>query len=195
MFVHGRRHGSRRWSILFGLVMALLVLVSGIPSSCVADDPSSIAYANVTSRFILWGSDEKMIDPQFSLNLFYFNSSMNHTGWYRIHIDDDVYNDTFQGFVSIPFNYNMTEVIGFMEVEINNESVLTARGIVITEGVTAGSVRQGLKEFLISLSPFEWSKKEWHIFYAIITASLLSVLIAYRLVKRYRKFRGVKEIK
>ena len=89
----------------------------------------------------------------------------------------------------------MTEVIQVLEVSINNESVLTATGIIVTEGVTAGSVRQGLKEFLISLSPFEWSKKEWHIFYAIITASLLSVLIAYRLVKRYRKFRGVKEIK
>lgn len=191
MFIRSRRHGY----ILFGLVIVLMVLVSGLSVVCVADDPSSIAYANITSRFILWDNSEKMLDPLFNINLIYFNQTYNNTAWYKIRINQDIYNDTFQGFTTVQFNLNTTEVIQILEVEINNVSVLTATGIIITKGVSKSSVQTGLKEWLISLSPFEWSKKEWDIFYGIIIASLLSVLIAYRIVKRHRKYRGVKEIK
>lgn len=178
------------------LVIVGALLLTGLFSSCaVADDSDNNAYAIITSRFILWDSNEKLLDPHFSIHVFDFNTSVNHTSFYGILINENEYNNSFINHAKINFNMTGIEEIYKLTIAINNKTVMTALDIDIVGGVSENQVKQPYEPFTINLSPLEWSAKEWNIFLAIVGATILGMIFAYRRVKNYRKYRGVREWK
>ena len=187
---------SHRWHrVIILLVLVLVLLVSGLPGRAIGDGLDPNTKIIITSRFVLWDSTEKMIDPIFTIHMFYFNITNNHTAFYVIRINENTYPGIFQVNKSIDFNINYTDVILLIQVDINNETVLSASNIYVTDGITQGGIRRIREPFGITLTPWEWSAKEWNIFFGIFSASLLSILVGYRMVTKYRKHRGVIEIK
>lgn len=179
-----------------GIVMLIGLLVLGsINFNAIADNPNSNTKIILSSRFILWDENEKMIDNDFNINIFYYNITNNHTANYNIKVDELKYNGTFQYFISIPINLTNKEIINSIIVIVNNKTVFNANTILIMEGITGSSVKRGIDEFLISLNPLKWKEMEVNIFAGVIVASLISVFIALRTVKYYRVKLGVREVK
>lgn len=177
------------------ILIGLLVLGSiNFSFNAIADNPNSDTKIILSSRFILWDANEKMIDNNFHINIYYYNISNNHTANYNIYVDELNFNGTFQYFKSIPINLTNKEIINSIVVKINNETVFNANYILIMEGITGRSVRRGFDEFLISLNPLDWEAKEYNIFFGVIVASIISIFIALKTVKHYRVKRGVREV-
>lgn len=192
MFIRQRQHK--------GILVILLVVMGGLQVSvlshyAVADDIATGSYTFITSRFILWDTTEKMIDPTFNINMVYINNSNNHTAYYEIKINDMEYNGSFEMFYTQNITLNNTENIMLFEVKINNITTISAEDINVIKGVNKRGISRSRQPFTINLSPFEWEAMEWNIFLSICTASLISIFIGYRLVLRYRKIRGVREVK
>lgn len=178
------------------MLIGLLVFSSiNFSFNAIADNLDSDTKIILSSRFILWDKNEKMIDNNFNINIIYYNITNNHTTNYDISVDELKYNGTFQYFISIPINLTNKEVINSIIVIVNNKTVFNINYIIIMRGITGNSVKRGISEFLISLNPFEWEAKEYNIFFGVIVASLISVFISLRTVKHYRKKKGVSEVK
>jgi hypothetical protein len=171
------------------------MLVSVSFGESVASDSDSDTKILLTSRFILWDTNEKMIDPEFKIHIVYQNETYNNTGYYKITINQDTYNGTVNNFTTVHILLNNTEVINQLSVSINNHTVYTVNYIVVISGVSKSNVRRSVSEWLISLNPLEWRSKEWNIFFAVIVASFITVPLALRYAKVYRKRKGVVEVK
>lgn len=188
---------KQSWNSNFKRIMVIfLMMVLGLNYfgfSTIAM-PNTISHYNIKSRFILWDENEKMIDNNFTIELFYFNVSNNHTAFYKIQIDNLIYNDTFQVNKNIEIglenNYNIQKFV----IQIDNKTLLDENNIKVISGVTKNSVNRGVSQFTINLSPFQWTVKERNIFYSILTSSLLCIFISFRLLKYYRKKNGIKII-
>lgn len=180
--------------IVLSVVLVMGLLLVGF-SGMVASEPINDSKIILTSRFILWDSQEKMIDKSFVIHIVYHNYSNNHTATYNIDIDELHYNNSFTYYTTIPINLTNKEIINSIVIQVNNITVFNEHYIIIMEGITGNSVKRGISEFLISLNPFEWQAKEYNIFFGVIVASLISVFIALKSVKHYRKKKGVSEVK
>jgi len=176
------------------ILIGMLVLGS-INFNTIADNPDSNTKIILSSRFILWDINEKMIDNDFDINIFYFNKTNNNTAYYNIKVDELNFNGTFENFISISINLTNKEIINIIEVSINNITVFNQHYIIVMEGITGSSVKRGISEFLISLNPFEWQAKEYNIFGSVLVASLIGVFISLKTVKYYRNKKGVSEVK
>ena len=182
------------------LLIVFLMIVSGFNSSSVVSQdileyPEAITI--ISSRFMLWDSNEKLIDPQFSINMFNLNQSVNSTVYYEITINDNITIGTFN--INHTINYDVsdtdTEIIFIMTVKLNNITSLEADNIIIIDGFNSSGISSNREPFLVSFTPWGWSAKEWNIFFAVIVGGLVSSLVSFRLVKRYRKYSGFKVIK
>ena len=184
----------KRKSNLIVIWIVIIILLSGLGINVNAN-PISDSKVILTSRFILWDKYEKMIDNNFTLHLFYNNNTINNTAYYNITLDEYYYSGFIDTYKSFDFNFSNREIIMKITVKIENQTVFSANEIIIVEGITQSHVKRGISEFLISLNPLEWKSKEWNIFYAVIIASLISIVIALRMVRYYKIKKGVTEIK
>ena len=183
----------RRLNLYFvGLAIGLLVIGS---FGSIASEPITDTKILLTSRFILWDEEEKMIDNNFEIHILYFNYTNNNTGNYEITIDNEKFEGIVINYTSIPIYINNSDKINSIIIKVNNNTVYTVSNIYIIKGVSGKSVWKGISEFLISLNPFEWSAKEWNIFFSVVIASLISLPISLRFVKYYKKKHGVRVIK
>jgi len=176
-------------------VLILGMLVSVSLGESVASEPETDTKILLTSRFILWDSNEKMIDPIFDIHILYFNSTFNNTGYYQIRINEYQYNGTVMNYTLVHIVLNNTEMINQLSVSINNHTVYTVNNIIVITGMSQNSIRRIVSDWLISLNPLEWKAKEWNIFFAVIVASLLTVPLALRYARVYNKRKGVTVVK
>lgn len=136
-----------------------------------------------------------MIDDSFTIELYYINQSCNNSCYYHIQIDYEIYNGTMQSYKSMNFNYTNGKIISIILIKINNETILRANNIRVISNVNANGIKRTVSEYTINLSPFEWSKKEWNIFYSLVVSCFISMGISYRGLKYYRKKNGIKIIR
>ena len=160
---------------------------SGVAVSEPIDDSKII----LTSRFLLWDTNEKMIDSDFHIHMFYYNYTYNDTVSYDIRLNQLTYNGTFQYYKDIHIDLNNTERITNLKITFNNETVFDEYDIMVVNQITGSSIQKAISEWLISLNPAEWTAKEWNIFFGVIVASLISIPISLRFIKIYRKRKGV----
>ena len=147
----------------------------------------------IDSTFKLWNINEKALDKNFTVNIWLPGASNNSINNYIIRIDNNVTNGSFNNHFSQSFLVNVS-IIKIIEITVNNKSELVATNIRVISGVTQNQIDRGSSPFTISLLPSQWNKREWRIFFSIMVSSLICSLIAYRLVIKYRKARGVIEI-
>lgn len=166
--------------------MGLLGLMNFRAVAVVPNSPTTF----LTSKFYFNDGKEILIDKNFTIHMLNYNYS-----YYEIEIDELYFNGTFFNYETKNIILENRELILRIIVKINNETSLTYTNIIIMEGLSASGIQRSTSPFTINLSPFEWNKKEWNIFWAVITASLIGILISYRLVLRYRKVRGIRELK
>lgn len=193
MFINGRWRVKTLCVRVVGLILIFGLLASVLGGRAIAQSDVSTKVI-LESRFILWDTNEKMIDPHFYINIFYYNWSDNSTAWYLVNVDGDVRVGAFQYETTLEYYLNNTEMISSISVMVNNKTVMTANTIFITEGITQAGIHRVTRPFTINLTPWEWNAMEWNIFYAIVTASLLSIIMAYRGVRYYRRKKGITEI-
>lgn len=168
----------------------MVVSVSMIAPGVVAE-PYTEATSFIQSRFILWDNTERMIDPAFSVILI----NPNGSAYYEIDIDGNITTGLVNYSEVVDFDYTGQDIIYYLEVKIDNQTVLLAGEIVLLEGLSSSGVARPGSPFTISLAPWEWTEKEWNIVFSIILSSLLAMFIGYRIAKRYRKLHGVKEVR
>lgn len=148
----------------------------------------------IESRFKLWDLNEKMLDKDFNITILYYNQSNNNSFNYKITLDENIYTGNSTYYYSQNFTIDNTDILFKMEIEINNITYLSETGILITSGITQSKIQNSGEPFTINLNPAEWSKKEWNIFFSLMFAGILGMIISYKLVKRIRKKHGVKTI-
>jgi hypothetical protein len=196
MYKNQRRKLKNRNHILILGTLLMIILAIGYNNlKSVAGQSIVDSQILITSRFILWDENEKMIDTKFNINIIYLNQINNNTAYYNITIDNDYYSGIVDKFISIPINASNKSNIGLIMIKVNNETVFTENNIQVLTGVSGKSVSRGLSEYLISLNPFEWRTKEFSIFYGLLVSFFLSIFFAYNLAKYYKKRKGVSEIK
>lgn len=183
----------RRLNLYFvGLAIGLLVIGS---FGSIASESNTDTKILLTSRFILWDTNEKMIDPNFDIHILYFNYTNNNTANYEIIIDNEKWDGIVINYTTVHIYINNSDKINSIIININNNTVYTVNDIVVITGLSGNNVFRAVSEFLISLNPFEWSSKEWNIFFGVVIASLLTLPISLRFVKYYKKKFGVTVIK
>lgn len=192
MFIRNQQHKQQRYFLIGMLVLGMLV--SGVPYA-VGELPDNDTNINLTSRFILWDTNEKMIDNKFSIEITNFNISNNFNFSYRITVNDNVRSGTDQYYHIEDYNINDTDIINNIEIIVNNVSVFNAHNIVIITDFSGNRISPKPYDYSDWINPFTWNRQKWQIFFAVITGSIISILISFRIVKRYRKYKGVKEIK
>lgn len=160
-------------------------------TSCGAVAGTPDPAAHISSRFMLWDSNEKMLDPAFMIIL----TSNDNNSSYQITINNDVYSGNFSYNEVVNFTYTEGEIMAVLKVEIDGQLLIDESNIMIYSNIDSGVISTGRSKYTVSLSPFEWTKKEWSIFWAVIAASIYSVFVSLRLVKRYKRYRGVIEVK
>jgi hypothetical protein len=143
------------------------------------------------SNATLWNSREKALDRNFTIHIFIPLVLNNSTHNYIIRVDNNYANGTMYNMHSQKYYLVNVSKIEIMEVILDNNSYLLATNIRIMAGVSQSHIDSGMSPFTINLLPSEWKAKEWRIFWAMICCALLCSFISYRLVKRYRKARGV----
>ncbi len=178
--------------IIVGSVLGMLL--SGGLNSAVAYPLDDNTKVNLTSRFILWDMTEKMIDPKFEIEIYYFNASTNHTASYYVNVGGRAINGTFQHYINLSYNINYTDIITDLEIIVNNNTVMMAHNIMIIEGISQSRIERALEPFFLKFLPSEWTAKEWNIFYSVIISALFSVFVAYRIAQRYREKMGVRRV-
>lgn len=184
------------WTIASSIILILMIIISGILIPVVKGNDVFRSY-HIDSEFMLWKDTEKMINSNFTVSLYYYYDNINlnisnSNISYIIRVDNDIRTGNFTHNVKEFFNVSNGYTIRIFDIKINNETLLTANNIYVISGMTGDSIKRSFSQFLISLSPYEWTSKERNVFYAIITASLLSIVISYRGLKRYRKTHGIK---
>ena len=180
------------------LLIVFLMIASGLNSSRVVSQDileSPEAIAIISSRFMLWDISEKMLDPQFTINMFNLNQSVNSSVYYEITINNNMRNGTFYSNHTINYDINYTEIIFLMTIKLNNITTLEAENIRLIDGLDGTHISTSREPFFLSFTPWEWTAKERNIFFAVLISGLVSSLVSFRLVKRYRKYSGYKVIK
>ncbi len=170
-----------------GIMLIPIVLAQELP------DPGTIIL--VDSPFKLWNSQEKALDKNFSVVIFMPIASNNSTNNYIIRVNNNYTNGSFGNYHRQSYLLVNVSKIEVLEVTVNNQSQLLAFNVRVMSGITQSQIDQGGKPYMISLLPTEWTRREWGIFWSIIASALICCLIAYRMVMRYRKARGVIELK
>jgi len=184
------RQRRQPYLTVLSVSLAIGMLLSGLGGVAVAAEPGGDPTVWLNSRFILWDNYEKMIDSNFTIVLSLVNESRNHTGYYEIQVDNLYYNGTFQYLETFPFDLENVTSIGLMLVRVDNETLISAQNVIVRNGVTTNQIYNPGDPWLVSLNPMEWRAKEWNIFFSVVTAALVSVIIAYRLVTKYRRYSG-----
>lgn len=176
------------------LLIAIMLAIALIGQAVAGQTTGEASTFFIQSRFMLWDSAEKMLDPSFTVHIWAENySSMN---FYNITLDHVHTTGTFSRNVSVPFNLVNTSRIAIFTIAVNNVTLMTANNVVISGGVSKQTISTGSSLLnLISMSPFEWTQAEWNIFFTVFLGGCLAVVIAYRSVKKYKVFKGVKVIK
>ena len=144
----------------------------------------------IDSRFKLWDENEKMLDSNFNITIFYLNSSSNNTAYYKIDIDNTINEGFFTNYTKLQFNINES-IIHYLKIYINNETVLHETNIIITNQVSKSLIDYANNQWTINLSPFEWTQKERNIFLSVVIGALLCLLIAYRITVKFKKSKGI----
>lgn len=176
------------------LAFLMLTLVSNVIMAIGVNDNAEVS-AHFSSSFMLWNDFEKMINKDFNITVYSFNSSLNFTGYYEIGIDNQKWEGNFQFYKVINFTIEKL-IINNLYVKINNITLINADNIFISEGITSENIVSGDGNPLtINLRPSEWSKKEWNIFFSLIVSFIISVLFCYVTVKLGRKITGYKTIR
>lgn len=188
-----KEHGINLYSVL-----AIIIALSGVcimvsPVFHAQESKTSDTIIIIDSTFKLWNINEKALDKNFTVNIWLPGASNNSINNYIIRIDNNVTNGSFNNHFSQSFLVNVS-IIKIIEITVNNKSELVATNIRVISGVTQNQIDRGSSPFTISLLPSQWNKREWRIFFSIMVSSLICSLIAYRLVIKYRKARGVIEI-
>lgn len=180
--------------IIHRIIIALIisaVLLSNVQFAISEPVDNNTILIFIESRFRLWDENEKMMDNNFTISFFAINQSVNNT--YKITINQDIITGNFTGYYTRQFETNDSVIS--IHIEINDIPLLTISNIKIVSNITAGGISQIGEPFKISLSPFDWNKKQWNIFYSVVIAAVISVIVSYLLIMRYRKINGVMEIK
>lgn len=157
--------------------------------------PSPDTIILIDSQFKLWNVREKSLDKNFTIHIWLPSALNNSTNNYIIRVDNNYTNGSFSNYMSKQYLLVNKTRIEVLEVYVNNQSCLIATGIRIMTGVSQSQIDAGQSPFTISLLPSEWKAKEWRIFFAIVVCAVLCSFISYRMVMRYRKARGVIEIR
>lgn len=174
------------------ITISLIVALLGLPfGHAIAQTINPDNFIFIESRFRLWDENEKMIDNNF--NIIIINTELNKTVYYEIQINADIMTGVFSRNITIPIYTNETMIA--LSIRLDNHTALSVSGISIIGNVNYQQITSIQHDNLISLNPLTWSKKERNIFYSVIVAGLISVLISYLSVMRYRKLKGVMEIK
>lgn len=163
-----------------------------VSAQSIPQDPT--IFYDIDSRFILWDTNEKMIDAKFNITIIYFNVSNNHSSNYDIIVDGISKKGNFTFSHTEFYNITTKQSIN-IKIVVDEKIILDAYSISLTSGVSESRINQAKEPFTLNLSPFEWSKMEWNIFYAIVLCSMFSLLISYRIVKRYKQTKGFVEVK
>ena len=151
-------------------------------------------FYDIDSRFILWDANEKMIDSKFNITIIYFNASNNHSSNYDITVGGINTKGNFTISHTEFFNITNKESID-IKILVDGKIILNAYSIILTSGVSESRINEAKEPFTLNLSPFEWTKMEWNIFYAIVLCSMFSLLISYRIVKKFKQTKGFIEVK
>ena len=175
------------------ITVIMIFALSGVMSSyAISGQSTPDNFIFIQSRFMLWDTYEKMMDNNFNITLInYENSTMNNS--YEIYINKDIYYGNFTGFIILPFMRNESSIS--IIVKMNNDTKMIESNIRIVKGITPNAIDRIDTSPFITINPLEWGKRQWNIFFAVVFSALVSVLIAYLIVVRYRKFKGVMEIK
>lgn len=185
------KHLTKSVSLIFIMVIVVSTVFSVIAVKNVTAITSQSSF-HIESRFILWDDYEKMIDNEFSIHLYYINQSYNNTFTYSIIINYDLYEGINNTHHIQNISLSNNDVISYMEIKINNETLLKAYNIRIVSGVSSSGIKRSLSDFTISLSPFEWNAKERNIFYSVIVGALISLFLSFSIVKSYRMKYGIR---
>lgn len=172
-------------TILIGFAGLLL----GSVAIAQTDEPAIFIF--IESRFRLWDSTEKMIDKNFTITMINLNSSMNNE--YKLSINNNITYGNFTGSIQIPII--ATDSVINILIEINNKTEFMQTDIRIISGITAPGINQISQPWYIQLSPLEWGKKQWNIFFAIVLSAFICIYISYHIVMHYRNLSGTREIK
>jgi hypothetical protein len=174
--------------------LVLSGLFCAIPS-CAAAQLDKPAKSIITARFILWDTQEKMIDNDFQIHLFTYNASSNYSSSYVIKINEQVMTGNFTFNTTVDISLTNTEIISLFQIYIDDVLIMQAENIIVIKGITGAGIKQSATAFLIELNPLEWSRQKWSIFWAMMTAFIFAIYPSYKIVKAYRRHRGVQEIK
>lgn len=177
-------------AVIFIMVFALSNVFSVIAFKNVNANTSISDYF-IESRFMLWDSNEKMLDENFNIHIFYINETNNNTFHYYIRIDNDIYTNVTTYHYNVSIHKNSRDIINVLEIRINNETILFANNIKILSGVSESGIRRSVSDYLISLSPFEISSKLKNVFYSSIVGAILGLFLAFRIIKKYRAKYGM----
>ena len=181
---------GRRMILTAAISLVILTILSGL---VVSQDTSGFTEDTATffqSRYILWDSTEKIIDPDFNITLIAFD---NETHYYNIIIHNQIYigNYTYYKLLNFTFNYStMSE----LSIQIDNRSHIYATNIRVIGGVTAEKVLPHIEPFVIEFLPWELTQYEWDLFYSGVVAALIALPTVHFGVKYYRRRRGAVEV-
>lgn len=181
----------RTVSILI-VLMLLGVSIGGVSAQSNFTPDSTIFI--IESRFKLWDNDEKMLDKNFSISLINLNNSKNES-YYSIQINENIETGIFNLSVKKYYELNETDLIYSLIIIVDNKTLIDETDIILISGVNKHWITSIPEIFKIALTPSQWTHKQWNIFYAIVFSSLFSLMIGYRINKKWRKNHGVKVIK
>lgn len=176
------------------LMLSIIMVLSGMNFQAVAEYPDSTTEIFINSSFLFFKDNEKLIDDEFNITILHYNETSNSTAIYNIQIDDLNYNGTFQFLKVIEINVTGRELISFIQISLNNKIIYELNNLIIIAGLDSNNIKRSLSIFTINLSPFEWNAKEWNIVFSLIMSFLISIFIAYEIVKYYRKHSGIKKV-
>ncbi len=178
------------------IIIVMVIMVLGIFNNVLVSANDEIPNTSIfiDSRFKLWDLNEKMIDGNFNITVYYFNETTNNTAYYKIDIDDNISEGFFKTSIKKQFSIN-SSMIHSLKVYINNETIYHVTNIIITNQISKSLIDYANNEWTINLSPFDWGQKERNIFFAVVISALISLFIAYRITTKYKKSRGITTIK
>lgn len=176
--------------LIFAIIL-MCYLGSLFGSIAIAQTNEPKTFIFIESRFRLWDTTEKMIDSNFTITIINTNSTMNNE--YKLSINDNISYGNFSGYIQIPISVSVPTVN--IMIDVNNKTEFVQLGIKVITGITPTGISQISEPWYIQISPLEWGKKQWNIFYSLILSAFICIYISYNIVIHYRKLQGVREIK
>lgn len=165
----------------------------------IGEFPNDTSTYYIETDFILWRGNEKMIDTNFTIHLYYINiernsNNISYNNTYSIEINNDIREGNLSFYKNETFGFPDKTIIFKFKISIGNKTLLDEKNVYVIGDVDSFSVKRSLDEYTINLSPFQWGLKEKNIVYSVITSAILSIFISYVATKYYRKKYGVKKI-